>query len=107
MASRVAERLKHYRKLCKMSQEELAKQLGVPLNTISKIEHGARKVTLDEAVQLAEVLGISLADLAGMPYAGEEMDTKVKFVVSQSVNEVNEVARTLNALSEKLKAVCV
>lgn len=60
------ERIRVYRMRRKISQEALAGQVGLPETALSRIEHGARKVTLEEAVRLAEVLRISLAQLAGL-----------------------------------------
>lgn len=67
MTALFGERLREYRKLRAMSQAELAERLGVALNMISKLEHGVRKVTFEEAIQLAEVLDVSLYALAGLP----------------------------------------
>jgi putative transcriptional regulator len=63
----VGGRVKQYRRWRKMRQEALAHAMGVPLSTISKIERGARKVSLEEAVRLAHILRVSLEDLAGIP----------------------------------------
>jgi transcriptional regulator with XRE-family HTH domain len=90
------ERLKHYRKLRMMSQEELAECMGFPPNTISKIEHGTRKVTLEEAVRLAEVLRISLLDLAGIAELSSQTE-EVKTLVHQCAQKVREAATVLNA----------
>ena len=101
MSSPVGERLKHYRKLRKMSQEELAIALAIPLNTISKIEHGGRKVTLDEAVQLAEVLRISLDELAGVVTECPPRFAEVRHWVAQATKE----GKTLLSSLQKLEAV--
>lgn len=66
MTTPFGERLRDYRKARGMSQGELAAQLGVALNMISKVEHGVRKVSFEEAVQLADALQVSLNDLAGI-----------------------------------------
>lgn len=65
MSALFGERLRGYRKLRALSQAELAERLGVALNMISKLEHGVRKVTFDEAIQLADALEVSLDALAG------------------------------------------
>ena len=59
-------RIRFYREAIGMTQEELAEQTGIVPSSISKIEHGTRKVTLEEAVRFAEVFHISLLQLAGI-----------------------------------------
>lgn len=60
-------RIRLYRESMAMTQEELAQQTDIVASSISKIEHGTRKVTLEEAVRFAEVFHISLPELAGIP----------------------------------------
>jgi transcriptional regulator with XRE-family HTH domain len=100
----VGERLKHYRQLRRMSQEELAEDMGFPSNTISKIEHGTRKVTLEEAIRLAEVLGISLLDLAGIPAFAEQHE-EVKTLVHQCAQKVREAATLADTLARTVSAL--
>lgn len=46
-------RIRNLRKQFGLTQEELAEQLGVALNTISRIEIGQRGVSIDLALELA------------------------------------------------------
>jgi transcriptional regulator with XRE-family HTH domain len=59
-------RVKTYREIRGMTQDDLARETGIPSTAISRIERGSRKVTLEEAVVLAEVLRVTLAQLAGV-----------------------------------------
>ncbi len=92
-------RLKRYRELRGLTQDDLARETGIPSTAISRIERGGRKVTLEEAVVLAEVLRVTLAQLAGV----EEL------VLAQSNNTQQtarqEVAMTLRAMADQLEAV--
>jgi len=97
------ERLKHYRTLRKMSQEDLAESMGFPPNTISKIEHGTRKVTLEEAVKFADVLQISLHDLAGIPERSSQQE-EVKTLVHQCAQRVREAAMLADDLERVVSA---
>ncbi len=45
-------RIRNLRKNLGLTQEELAEQLGVALNTISRIEIGQRGVSIDLALEL-------------------------------------------------------
>lgn len=48
-------------------QADLAARIGMPRATLSDIEGGRRKVTLGEAVELCEALGIGLPQLLAGP----------------------------------------
>lgn len=105
----VGDRLKHYRNLRMMSQEELAEVMGFPPNTISKIEHGTRKVTLEEAVRFAEVLRISLLDLAGIPEfsaPSEEVQT-LAHECAQRMREASTKAREASTMADTLERTLV
>ena len=80
-----------------MSQEELSEQTGITYTSISRIEHGRRKVTLEEAVRFAGILGISLLDLAGIPeFTGQQEE--VKTLVHQCAQKVREAASMADTL---------
>ncbi|MEU3452278.1 helix-turn-helix transcriptional regulator [Micromonospora sp. NPDC006766] len=48
-----------------MSQEDLANQIGMGRTAVVAIEAGGRRIRLGEACQIADVLGVSLAELIG------------------------------------------
>jgi transcriptional regulator with XRE-family HTH domain len=96
------EYLKTYRLLCKLSQEELAEQTGLPLTAISKIEGGTRKVELGEAVRLAEVLHITLAQLAGLDPSAREVTQQA---VSHCVKKQHQLLQELVSNSQQLTSL--
>lgn len=57
--------IKTRRVALRLSQSDLARQAGVSVRQLSRYEAGEQQPTLSAAVQLAEALGISLAQLAG------------------------------------------
>jgi transcriptional regulator with XRE-family HTH domain len=66
MVSQLGQRLKAYRELAGLSQNELSKRSGVPRPTITNVESGAQEgLTLDNARKLARALGITIDTLAG------------------------------------------
>ena len=65
-----AERLRQARKACELKQYELAKMAYIHRNAISTYELGHRLPTLDMAVSLAQVLGVSLDWLVGLSDEG-------------------------------------
>lgn len=59
-------KIREYRKAAKIKQEELAKRLGVNRATVSKYETGVISPTIEQAQKIAEILGVSLAEIVGM-----------------------------------------
>ena len=62
---RFAEKMKEYRNNLGITQKELAKRTHLAPATISAYENGVKSPTLDNAIAIADVLGISLDDLRG------------------------------------------
>lgn len=60
-----AQRLLQARKKRKMSQEELAKMLGVHSPIVGRYERGEVKPSVEVAAKIAEALGVSLDYLVG------------------------------------------
>lgn len=76
----VGERLKAYRTLAQLSQNQLAQRAKVPRPTISELEAGNQVgLTLANAKKLAKALGITLDDLAG-PDDNETQDAVLDLV---------------------------
>ena len=58
-------RLKELRQAKKLTQQELAKQIGVSKLTILNWEKGEHKIKSEKAQQLAEIFGVSVGYLLG------------------------------------------
>jgi transcriptional regulator with XRE-family HTH domain len=67
MGSYVGTRIRGIRTMRRMNQAELGERVGLGKAQMTRIESGQRKVTLEEAVVIAEALGVTLAELAGVP----------------------------------------
>lgn len=80
------ERLKQVRKSLKLSQEFVAKQLGMARTTIVAIEAGTRKVTTNELIMFSNLYGVTTDKLL---YGDVSED-----------NEVKAFARTFSELSD-------
>lgn len=52
----------------------VAKKLGVSISTYSEIENGKRKLTVERAEQIANILGITLGELL-CPHISETLKT--------------------------------
>ena len=58
-------RLKNIRTKKKITQEEIAKRIGVTKAYICRVEKGTRDINLSLAADIADYLGVSLDELAG------------------------------------------
>lgn len=56
-------KIKHYRQLNKLTQEELGNKLGVTKSFISKLESESTKPSLEMLLSIAEILGVEVGDL--------------------------------------------
>jgi repressor LexA len=59
----VGAKIKHYRKLRKMTQKELGLKIGVKHNTISGYESGTNEADQDMLFKIASILDVSINDL--------------------------------------------
>lgn len=60
---RVLNRVRRYRRLHDVTQEELAERVGVTRQTIISIEKGRYNPSVGLALRLADVFGVSVEDL--------------------------------------------
>lgn len=81
------ERLKQARKDLKLSQEYVAKQIGVTRTTIVAIEAGTRKVTTDEIMKFSELYGIPVDVLL----YGNDVDSDDVKYFAQSFSTLSEI----------------
>jgi transcriptional regulator with XRE-family HTH domain len=61
----IGNRLRELRKLRGMSQAKLGKELGVTFQQVQKYESGANRMSIDKAIMVPAVLGISISELLG------------------------------------------
>ena len=77
------ERLALVRKKKKVSQDELAKTIGVHAPVIGRYERNEIKPSIEVATKIAEVLGVSLDYLAGL--AEYELDSSITKKILYSI----------------------
>jgi transcriptional regulator with XRE-family HTH domain len=61
----IGDRIKAIRVMRKMSQEEVARALGVTFQQVQKYESGANRIPIANIVRLAMITGLDLAELLG------------------------------------------
>jgi transcriptional regulator with XRE-family HTH domain len=62
----LATRLRHARKQSGLSQDQVARALGVPRPSVSQMEYGKRRVSSSELARMAELYTVSVAWLLSM-----------------------------------------
>lgn len=65
----------------KIRQTELDHILGLPETSINKIEKGTRDLKLHEFAAIAQALGVSEAELRGLPRDQDQISDEEKFIV--------------------------
>lgn len=63
MRNNFKQNLKYYRRLQKLTQEQLAEKINVSKTCVSNWETGLREAPIDSLIKLAEVFEISLDEL--------------------------------------------
>ena len=61
----LANRIRAFRKLRGLTQQELAAKTGISLAVLGTIERGNRVVTEKELARIVETLGVSASELQG------------------------------------------
>lgn len=87
MENNLSSRLLEVRKQNKLSQEALAKELGVSRQTISKWENGEKSPDAEQLIALSKIYGISLDELVG----GEEKKDKKAELLYPEMNKVLKI----------------
>ncbi|MDR1477304.1 MAG: helix-turn-helix domain-containing protein [Rickettsiales bacterium] len=64
----IGARIKAVRLMRKMSQDDVAKSLGVTFQQLQKYESGANRIAADKLVTLALVLGVGIPEILGDYY---------------------------------------
>lgn len=99
------ERLLYTRKKLKISQEELAKKIGVHAPIIGRYEREEVKPSVEMAVKIAQALEVSLDFLTGL--SDVELDNATTEIMTDlqmlSDTDKNHILTTLNALLRDAK----
>nr|DAV14646.1 MAG TPA: Repressor protein CI [Caudoviricetes sp.] len=89
-------RLKELRKAKKLTQEELAREIGISKITVLRWENGERQIKLDKAQKLADFFGVSIAHLLG--YGDNDFEKQIRIDVLNNV--LNKLYQTHDLLLE-------
>lgn len=98
--------LSQLRKQKKLSQEELAKAVGVHANVLGRYERGEAKPSIDIATNIAQALGVSLDFLTGKEEQQTDKDIldKVHTIQKLPLKDREHILFTLDAMIRDAKA---
>jgi transcriptional regulator with XRE-family HTH domain len=85
----VGNTMRTHRNRIGISQDELGKVLGVTFQQIQKYEKGSNRLTLGRAVQICQVLKISLDDLAGLNGTGKRAPKAIGSIDFKMLDRLN------------------
>ncbi len=98
----IGQALASYRKVKRLSQEEVASRAGINVNFVSRIENGASNVTLDVLIRLARAMGTTVqsAIIAGSgSLEGEKLREEASRALrTMGVAELRVLRRVLQTL---------
>ena len=101
---KLGERLKASREYLGLSQEEVAKSIGIPRSALSAIELGQRGIDALELKALAKVYGVSVGYLTGETTVNPDLLSDVAHL-ARAVKKLNQSDRDeLNRFAEYLAA---
>jgi transcriptional regulator with XRE-family HTH domain len=84
--------INYYRKRAKMSQKKLSQLVNVSFSTIRRYENGIREPRASDIKKLAEVLGVTEAELLNGPTG----DGEIKFSFVMDMKEVESMDVRMN-----------
>ncbi|MDR9866839.1 helix-turn-helix transcriptional regulator [Lactococcus cremoris] len=91
----VGSKIKDYRKSFSLSQEELAKKIGVGKTTISNYEVGIRSPKKPQLIKLSEVFDVAIDD-----FFPQTDSTRIN--VSSTLSEINKISSQLEEPRQKV-----
>lgn len=99
------ERLLQIRKKRKVSQDELAKKLGIHAPVIGRYERGEVKPSIETAARMAGALGVSLDYLTGLSdmELDQELVKQINELQALKPEDQQHILRTLGALIREAK----
>lgn len=100
----LADNIKYYRNLKGWSQEDMADKLGVSLPTYSRIERNINTMPYKRIVQVAKVLGITVAELVTIGKTANDLLTEnkdLKKTIIEKDKEINLLQKRIIELLDK------
>lgn len=87
----IGEKIQHYRKQNKMSQEELAKRLLVSRQTVSQWENGLTSPSVDNLSRLRDIFGVSFDAILDQEWLCEEASAGECYRIRYTDTDIHEL----------------
>jgi transcriptional regulator with XRE-family HTH domain len=98
----VAERLRHRRRMLGMTQQNLARKVGVSYQQLNKYESGENRISVGKLHQIAGTLGVEIG------YFFEPIEVELSVEASAQQHVLVELARNFAQLSSRQReAICM
>ena len=98
----IAKNILYYRKKAKLSQKEVAEQLGVSIPAVSKWENGTNSIGIEILFDLCQLLGVPVNKIYGVDGEVEQNDILEKYNALDGVQEAggsNPLTQTIRSRS--------
>lgn len=92
----ISENIKHYRKMNKMTQADLASKLNVGLTSVSAWETGRTKPLMDKVTIMATLFGVTTSDIVG-----DTFENQNTYDVSDLDQQINTEVQSLEENDKK------
>lgn len=103
----IGQRIKHFRRLKKLTQEQLGEFSGVSTSHISNIERGYTKLSLDTLLDICHVLDVSPDDLLcdSLEKSRPEFERELSNILADCTEtELRIITDTAAAIKQSLRA---
>jgi len=101
-SKQIGQRIKKLREEIGISQQDLADRLGVLRPTISQMENGKRKISVDELIKLSKILNTSIPYLMGLENQPEIILQEGREKMAKPQIRINVPQRNLKKFKEAL-----
>jgi transcriptional regulator with XRE-family HTH domain len=98
------QRIKSIRSSKGISQAEMAEKLDIAVNNYSKIERGVTELSVNRTKQIADALGVSLAEILGLEVQSKE-DSKVT-QLEERIKELEDRIKDKEYLKSSIESDC-
>ncbi|MFN3405757.1 MAG: helix-turn-helix domain-containing protein [Cytophagaceae bacterium] len=85
-----------------ISQESLAYDLGIDYSTYGKIERGVISLTIDRLEKIAQILGVSVADIYGWSKSEEGFNQNSIEIIQRLKDELEQARKEIELLKQQL-----
>jgi len=86
----VSQKIRQYRKIHNMTQEDLAEEVGISADYVSSIESGRRSVSMEKLMRICECLHVSMADMLPIE-DGDDSELRKQWIA-----EINDTLGSLD-----------